>query len=351
LESETVTLDCLERSLSTAFESTCRSLLEELGLLQIGESFTAQSLTGGVASDIALIRIGDRKLCVKFALPKLKVAADWFAPVHRNKAEYAWLELVAKVAPKSAVKLLGQSTALHGFAMEFLDGQQAYLWKDALLAEANDNGEAALLGKLVGQVHAASTKSEFDTQAFQNADDFWALRIEPYLLYTASVHREVAVELEAMAEQLHQSNRVLVHGDVSPKNIFIRSAGPVVLDAECATMGDASFDLSFCMNHLILKAMHLPASQEQYLQNALQLWVAYKPFVSWESVEALESRICQLVPALMLARVDGKSPVEYLTESERLFVRATALALLKKPEQTLHSLLMRIKTSSQGLSS
>lgn len=331
------------------FQLTCRELLEELKLLQADESFSAQPLTGGVASDIAMVQIRDKKLCVKFALPKLKVSADWFAPVHRNKAEYAWLELVSQVAPESAIKLLGRSTKLHGFAMEFLESDQAYLWKEALLAEFGDKGEAAMVGELIGRVQAASTEPGFDSLAFQNADDFWALRIEPYLAYTGSVHNDVAYVLEAMATELHSSRQVLVHGDVSPKNIFFRSNGPVVLDAECATMGDASFDLSFCLNHLILKALHLPDSQEQYLHSALQLWLAYKPFVNWESVEELEMRICKLVPALMLARVDGKSPVEYLTEHQRATVRATALAHIKQPVNQLRILLSSIKESNQGL--
>jgi len=332
----------LPTALPTALEEKCKTLLVELGIIEPGESFTAQSLTGGVASDIALVNTVGRKLCVKFALAKLKVQAEWFAPVHRNAAEYAWLEVAADVAPESAVGLYGQSRKLHGFAMEYIDGEDAYLWKTALLAEELDRGEAAMVGDLLGRIHAASVRGDFDNGAFQNRDDFHALRIEPYLLYAAQQHEDIAPALEQIAERLYHSEQVLLHGDVSPKNIIFRQSGPIVLDAECATMGDAGFDLSFCLNHLVLKAIHLPDSTQIYLTNAIQLWNAYSPAVSWEPVAALEQRICTLLPALMLGRVDGKSPVEYLVEHERSTTRRIARHFIKSPVGRLSELIQGI---------
>jgi len=185
-----------------ALLDNCRSLLTELELISSEHTIVAYPLTGGVASDIALVRFDDQQLCVKFALPKLKVQAEWFAPVRRNAAEYAWLQVVSTIAPESSVKLLGHSHRLNGYAMEFLEGDDTYLWKSALLSEVPSCAEAAMVGKLVGQVHAASTQSAFDASPFQNRDDFKAIRIEPYLLHTASVHKEVAADLNTIATQL-----------------------------------------------------------------------------------------------------------------------------------------------------
>ena len=42
----------------------------------------------------------------------------------------------------------------------------------------------------------------------------------------------------------------------------------------------------------------------------------------------LDARAARHLPALMLARVDGKSPVEYLDEMQRAAVRAAALRLI-----------------------
>lgn len=320
----------------------CEALVCELGIADASEVRSVEPLTGGVASDIAKVNLGNLIICVKFALPKLKVAADWQAPVHRNAAEYAWLKVAAELMPQSAVQLYGRSDEQHGFAMEFITGDDVYLWKTSLLDEKPVDGDSRLVADMIGRIHAKSSSPDFETAPFQNHDDFHALRIEPYLLATARVHPDVAPQLNALADMLYQSNQLLVHGDVSPKNILLRSGGPVLLDAECATMGDASFDPSFCLNHMILKAIHLPNSRNRLLKDVKAFWQTYANHVSWEPSNALESRICRLLPALMLARIDGKSPVEYLNTSEQKTVRAVALSLIKKPSDTIAECVNRV---------
>lgn len=330
----------------TQLEINCKDLLIELGITEPGDPIEVRPLTGGVASDIAMVRAGSTQLCAKFALPKLKVQADWFAPVKRNAAEYAWLEFAARIAPQGSIKLYGHSSHLHGFAMEYLDGDNTYLWKARLLAQEPDNNEAERVGKLLGRIHAASAAPDFNQHSFQNRDDFHALRIEPYLLYTASRHPEISKQLEDTASMIYKGQQVLVHGDISPKNIIIREQNPILLDAECATMGDASFDPAFILNHLILKAFHLPGCKERYLTSANALWASYRAFINWEPVADLEYRICKLLPALMLARVDGKSPVEYLTENEQGIVRRIATHFIQTPISQLDELIHGIRQLS-----
>lgn len=321
-----------------------RDLIETLGLGRASDVCDVTPLTGGVASDIAAVRVGSATYCVKFALPKLKVAADWRAPLHRNAAEYAWLQAATEVVPESAIRLFGRSAEAHGFVMEFVSGSEIYLWKTALLEAQPVRGEAGLVGDMVGRIHAASTDPGFDTSAFRNRDDFRALRIEPYLTYTATARPQVAAELSALAEMLYQGSSVLVHGDVSPKNILVREGGPVILDAECATMGDASFDPSFCLNHLVLKAVHLPEMRLDLFGAIEAFWHAYKPHVTWEDPGDLEARICRLLPALMLARIDGKSPVEYLDAQRREEVRQLAIPLIQHPTPSLSAFTTKLAT-------
>jgi aminoglycoside phosphotransferase (APT) family kinase protein len=155
--------------------------------------------------------------------------------------------------------------------MEFLGGKDVYLWKNALLLGQQPRGEAARVADVLGQIHATSARSEFDRSPFQNRDDFDDLRIDPYLRFTATRHSQVAGQIMAVADAIYSNDTVLVHGDVSPKNIMLRGAVPVILDAECATMGDASFDPAFCINHLVLKAIHLPRVRSALLQEVLTL--------------------------------------------------------------------------------
>lgn len=334
--------------MTTTLEETCRELLSELGLISADGQIEVRPLTGGVASDIALVEAGSKRFCVKLALPKLKVAADWHAPVHRNAAEYAWLKDAARIVPEGAVRLFGRSERLHGFAMEFLEGDDVYLWKDALLQGRAPEGEAAKVGDALGRIHKASSQPDFPTDAYQNRDDFWALRIEPYITYTAGQHPDLAEPLTELAEMLYEGNAVLVHGDVSPKNILLRDKRPILLDAECATMGDPSFDLSFCLNHIILKALHVPGCFDTYLAEVSAFWGAYEPHVTWEGAGQLEARVARLVPALMLARVDGKSPVEYLSSNEQAVVRKLAIQFIEHPVDRLDALVAGIAETKKG---
>ncbi len=311
-----------------SFADRCRSLIVDLRLAARHDVVSVRPLTGGVASDIGVINLGHRQVCVKFALEKLKVAADWRAPVHRNRAEYEWLRFAGSVAPANIPALFGWSQAENGFVMEYLAGPDVVLWKAALLAGTPQPGAAARVADLLGRIHQASTRPGFDAAPFRNRDDFRALRLEPYLSFTASSHPSVAARLTLLAEQLYQDQRTLVHGDVSPKNILLRGGQPILLDAECATMGDPAFDLAFCLNHLVLKALHLPAQRTTLLADVGAFWASYRPQISWEPAGDLERRVTALLPALMLARIDGKSPVEYLAPAERDQVRALSLALL-----------------------
>ncbi len=134
-----------------------------------------------------------------------------------------------------------------------------------------------------------------------------------------------------MQTQSHQVS--LVHGDVSPKNILAGPYGqPVLLDAECAWWGDPAFDLAFCLNHLLLKCLWVPQALSALINSFDALARAYLRRVDWEPAEALERRTAALLPGLLLARVDGKSPVEYLTtEPQWRIVRRCASELLRQP--------------------
>jgi aminoglycoside phosphotransferase (APT) family kinase protein len=136
--------------------------------------------------------------------------------------------------------------------------------------------------------------------------------------------------LERLAERTLHTKRTVVHGDVSPKNILVGPGGPVFLDAECAWWGDPAFDLAFCLNHLLLKCVAAPQASADLLACSYALAEAYLARVDWEAAEAVESRAASLLPGLFLARIDGKSPVEYIFDDDlKDKVRRAARTLLR----------------------
>ncbi|MEY2872983.1 MAG: hypothetical protein RLZZ373_354 [Pseudomonadota bacterium] len=310
-------------------------------LADAGEPRRWTPLTGGVSSDIWRVDLGSdsrsaRTLCVKRALAQLKVAAEWKAPVSRNAFEWAWIRFASEILPDAVPQPLAHDAAAGLFAMGFLDPADHPVWKQQLLAGHVEPATAVAVGRALGVLHGASAHSTDLATAFDTGENFHALRLEPYLLATGRRHPDLAVALTGLAQRTAARRTALVHGDVSPKNILVGPTGPVLLDAECAWYGDPAFDVAFCLNHLLLKRLVHPECAQGLHASFTGFVEAYFDLATFEDRVALESRAAQLLPALCLARVDGKSPVEYLThEAERDLVRAFAIPLIRRPVPSL----------------
>jgi aminoglycoside phosphotransferase (APT) family kinase protein len=202
---------------------------------------------------------------------------------------------------------------------------------------------AASVGDSLGRIHKGAAADKSLPAHFDTGAAFHALRIEPYLLATAERRPEVGSELELLAARTAAAKLSLVHGDVSPKNIMLSRGGPVFLDAECAWWGDPAFDVAFCLNHLALKCVAVPHAQQALWRSFAALAGAYRPHIAWEAPAAFERRAATLLPALMLARIDGKSPVEYITDrAQQDGVRAAAIELLRRPPARLDDVRIRL---------
>ena len=309
--------------------------LHDLGLAG-SAPLTGEPLTGGVSSDIWRVDTAQGPICVKRALAKLRVSADWRAPIERNLYEARWMEVANEAVAGCAPRVLGQHPRLGVLAMSFLPPSTHALWKQSLREGHADAETACAVGRTLARIHGHSAGRPELAAAFPTDAIFHDIRLEPYLLATARRHADLAAAIEALVRATQANAKALVHGDVSPKNILIGPHGPVFLDAECAWWGDPAFDIAFCLNHLLLKCLWVPAASGAFLASFDALATAYLEGVAWESRAELERRASALLPGLLLARVDGKSPVEYITqEAQRDVVRQAARALLRRPVERL----------------
>ena len=316
-----------------------RIALERMGLLRPGETFSAETLAGGVSSDILRIDLPGRSLCFKRALAKLKVAADWRAPVERNHAEVEWLRVADELVPEVVPRILGEDTQSGAFAMEYLAPAAHPVWKNELRDGNIRTETATAVAACIASIHAGTARRADLAQRFANDHIFYPIRLEPYLLATTARHPDCAARLRQLAETTARTKLALVHGDLSPKNTLVAARGPILLDAECAWYGDPAFDLAFCLNHMLLKCLWRPQSRGQYLACYDALASTYLARVTWEPRAALEARVAHLLPGLFLGRVDGKSPAEYLTdEGDKQHVRRVARRFLLEPSDDLAKL-------------
>jgi len=299
--------------------------LTRMGLLRDGEAFEIAPLAGGVSCDVWRVTVGARDMVVKRALPKLRVKEEWRAPAERAGTEVDWFQLVAGIDPRRVPEILGEDRPHHIFAMEYLAPETYPLWKTELATGKADADFAAAVGEALARIHTATAGREDVAHDFAHDAQFHALRLEPYLLFTAKKHPNLAPRIRALVDNVAEARIALMQGDISPKNILIGPEGPVFLDAETACYGDPAFDIAFCLNHLLLKCVWHPQFAEAYRESFDALARSYLENVTWEEPTDIETRIAALLPALLLARVDGKSPVEYLTtKKEQDFVRNAA---------------------------
>ena len=300
--------------------------------------FEVMPLTGGVSSDIVRIRLDDgREVCAKRALSQLKVATEWKAPLERNHYEVAWLRRASGIVPGAAPAVLAEDRE-HGIALlEYLPADDYLLWKAELLAGRADPAVPVAVADALGRIHAATLNDTAVAEEFPTDHLIDALRLDPYLRFTASRHPDLSARILAVLDTTASSKCALVHGDVSPKNILVakRDGHPVLLDAECAWYGDPAFDAAFCLNHLVLKSIHMPPLAEDLRAQAKAFAATWLDHFPAAMRAELDRRTAALLPCLMLARVDGKSPVEYLSEPGRETVRGLARPMIAEPRDTV----------------
>ena len=288
--------------------------LQASGLIAGPPNPQLHELGGGVSSEIYRVDTEQGPVCVKRALSKLRVKQDWYAPVERGDYEVAWIKTVAEFAPANVPTIVAENSDEHLFAMTFLAPEKFPLWKNEL-RDGNTSVEfASAVGACLGRIHATTASRADIAKQFDNNRIFEPIRIDPYLRATARAVSDCSDSLMALATRTLGERHALIHGDVSPKNILHGPSGPVFLDAECACYGDPAFDLAFCLNHLLLKCLWRPASKPDYLDCFDALLHAYCTCIDWEPPANLEKRAAALLAAFMLARIDGKSPVEYIVD-------------------------------------
>lgn len=271
-------------------------------------------LTGGVSSEVTLVRSAETQFVVKRALSRLKVQDEWYCDPRRSDTERRGIAFASRFMPAAVPRILGYDASEHWIVMEYL-GEEFFNWKSQLMSGCVVRDTAERAGQVLAALHDATWGCSDASSQFETTDDFRALRIDPYLLTAAKRHRDLRKELEEEAHRLACTRLALVHGDFSSKNIMVSPDRLVILDWEVAWYGDPAFDSAFLLNLLYLKSLRFPHQLGPLLELIQAFRRTYADTMTHFD-EDLAARICRLTLMLMLARMDGKSPAEYLVGEE-----------------------------------
>ena len=264
---------------------------------------------------------------LKRALPKLRVAAEWLSDPARSAIEAAGLRAIAGIIGQDAVpKVLWTDAARHEFAMELVP-QRLRNWKQDLLAGRTDPATAYRVGYLLGRLHSGSAEDPNIRLQFTNIRFFEQLRLKPYFSRVAERNPDLAPAITTVVRGMAERRSALVHGDFSPKNILADGGDVVLLDCEVAHWGDPRFDLAFCLSHLALKALRRTGHGAALVAAGLDLLSAYRQV----GPAIVDAHLIRILGCLMLARLEGDSPVDYLQDLDLPATKRVAVHLILDP--------------------
>jgi aminoglycoside phosphotransferase (APT) family kinase protein len=316
--------------------------LKGTGRIGEGEEPVVRVLAGGVSNRTVLVERPEagETWVVKQALPKLRVAVDWFSDperIHREALGLRWLEALAP--PGTITPLLFEDRDNHLLAMGAVPEPHEN-WKTMLLGGRLAHDHVEQFGRLLGTVHRGGYERREEAEpVFRDRSVFESLRLEPYYGYAAERVPEASRFLRRLVDETLSRRDTLVHGDYSPKNVLVREERLILLDHEVIHFGDPAFDLGFGLTHFLSKAHHLPEKRSAFAEAARLYWSVYRDEVGllpW--AEGLEQRAVRHTLGCLLARVAGRSPLEYLDEEELVHQREAVLELIHNPPESVPGL-------------
>jgi aminoglycoside phosphotransferase (APT) family kinase protein len=323
--------------------------LRDKGHIEVGEQPLIRNLAGGVSNRTVWVeRATGEAWVLKQALAKLRVSVDWFSSPERVHREARGLRCLAQLAPPGTITpLVFEDHTQHLLAMQAVP-QPHDNWKTLLLAGQLEEDHVVQFGRLLGTIHREAYAHQDEiAPVFEDRSFFESLRLEPYYSYTASQVPAAADFLHGLIAKTRACRLTLTHGDYSPKNVLIYQGRLILLDHEVIHFGDPTFDLGFSLTHLLSKAHHLHHQRHAFTKAAKQYWQVYhqtigdtfSDFSSQGEGSDLELRAVRHTLACLLARVAGRSPLEYLDNTARLRQREAVLALLSDPPTSILDLI------------
>ena len=329
----------MSRLLNIETPRALSAYLRAQGLLNPGEEVEQKVLTGGVSNRTVLLkRENGESWVVKQALEKLRVKVDWYSSPERIHREAAGLRHLQSLAPEHLPRFIAEDFEQHLLIMEAV-AEPHDNWKTLLLAGQLKEDHLRQFGRLLGTIHRKAFEHAELKSAFADRSFFESLRLEPYYLFAAEQVSEARAFLHELVSETRTQTLTLVHGDYSPKNILVFQDKLILLDHEVIHWGDPAFDLGFGLTHLLSKAHHLSGYRNDFLAAAAHFWNSYQEALSvlpWSA--ALEPRAVRHTLACMLARVAGRSPLEYLGTFEQKIQRQGVILLMRKNLTTLKAL-------------
>ncbi len=302
-----------------------------------------ETLTGGVSNRTVWVRRENRAdWVIKQALAKLRVQVDWFSAPERIGREAAGLRWLGRIIPGHVPEFVFTDDSHHLLCMSAVPAPHQN-WKAMLLNGQTDLDHARQFGRILAEIHNAADDIPELKTAFADRAFFEELRLEPYYQYTASQVPAAARFLNELIADTRRRKLALVHGDYSPKNVLVYRDRVIILDFEVIHFGDPAFDLGFSLTHLLSKAHFLPHKRADFFEMSLEYWREYARNRPETAENRQENAAIRHTLACLLARVAGRSPLEYFDDGHRRRQARAVLQIIERKPATVLELIDAFK--------
>tara|TARA_Y100000768_G_scaffold24462_1_gene16484 strand:- start:466 stop:1437 length:972 start_codon:yes stop_codon:yes gene_type:complete len=298
-----------------------------------------RKLEGGVSSEVYHVTTDKNEYCIKRSLKKLLVKKKWFVDTNRINFEFFWLNHCRKILKRNIPKTYQFSNEKKYIVMEYLDTVKYKTLKELYFNKIINLKTIKLISKHLYKIHTNSNNVKIKNIFKHNNKNFIDLRLDPYFNEVGRVYPKYKDYIKYLNKSYLINSSTLVHGDFSPKNILIGKNKIVYLDAECCNFGDPVFDLVFFSNHLLIKSIFIADKSKQFIKSYMTFYNEYLSNLNTKNYKMYIDRIIQMTPIMLLARIDGKSPVEYIRSKKiKNTIRKKSFLLLDSKLNSLNDI-------------
>jgi 5-methylthioribose kinase len=308
--------------------------LRQRGWISEGPA-SIELLGGGVSNVVLRVETADRLFVLKQSRPQLRTRDAWFSDLERVYREQEVMQTLAPLLPPLTVpEVLFADRANYVFVMSHAP-RASKVWKQQLLAGDIDFAAGEHAGRILGRIHDSTARNPSLVEPFADRTVFVQLRVDPFYRRIQERRPEVADAVQPLIDRLMTAREALCHGDYSPKNILTHEHGFTLVDYETAHLGDPTMDLGFCLSHLLLKAVKRSHDRQRHFELTRRFWQGYTAETTFLPESELQTRGIEHCGSCLLARIDGTSPVDYLTEGDKRTAirRIGSVLLLDRPRQ------------------
>ena len=262
-----------------------------------------------------------KRLIVKQAHSRIQNTKERiFLDRKRIFQENACMQVLSDVLPPDFVPSVILEDRSNFILVTSAPSRDALLWEEELARGRVDLQIAAQCGEALATIHNQTNDARELKTMFKDKKTFDQLRIEPTYDRIANAFPELKTIIEDRTKELRNERKVLVLGDLRPRNVWVNNGQIFLVDFAAAHFGSPTFDIAQYCSDLCLKAIINSPQKAAYLEGINVYWLSYFDAAQYPRHAKVERTALKDFGCILLAN-GNTPPVEMDDETRDLTCR------------------------------